>query len=321
MAFHAPLVLLALLLVAAGAVAYVLVARRRAARAAAFANPALLANVAPASPRWRRHVPLALMGVALCGLIVAAARPYTTIEVPDERASILLVTDVSGSMKATDVAPTRLEAAKEAEHRFVDDVPEEVRVGVMAFNLRPRTLQRPTRDREAIHLAIDKLDNEGGTATGEALNGALQLLRPPLEPGEEAAPAAVVLLSDGASTKGADPVAVAREAKRQGVPVYTVALGTESGTITVPRRDGRGGTRVLDVPPDVETMAEVARITGAQTFTAADAAQLSAVYEQLGSQVGTREEDDEVGWMFVGGALALLLAGMAASMAFLGRWV
>ena len=321
MDFHSPLVLLALLLVAAGAVAYLLLARRRSARAAAFANPALLANVAPASPGWRRHVPMALLAVALCGLIVAAARPYTTIEVPDERASILLVTDVSGSMKATDVAPTRLEAAKEAEHRFVDDVPDEVKVGVMAFNLRPRTLQRPTRDRELVHVAIEKLDNEGGTATGEALNGALQLLRPPLEPGEEAAPAAIVLLSDGASTKGADPIDVAREARRQEVPVYTVALGTEQGTITVPRRDGSGRTRTLDVPPDTQTMAEIAEITGAQTFTAPDAASLAAVYEQLGSQVGTREEDDEVGWMFVGGALALILAGMATSMAFMGRWV
>jgi Ca-activated chloride channel family protein len=319
--FHAPLVLLALLLVGAGAIAYALLARRRAARAAAFANPALLASVAPSSPGWRRHVPMALLALALCGLIVAAAKPFHTTEVPDERATILLVTDVSGSMKATDIAPTRLEAAKEAEHRFVDDVPEEVQIGVMAFNLSPRTLQRPTRDRELVHIAIEKLDNNGGTATGEALNGALQLLRPPLEPGEEPAPAAVVLLSDGASTKGADPVDVAREAKRQGVPVYTVALGTDQGTITVPRRDGSGGTRTLDVPPDTQTMAEIAEITGGQTFTAPDAESLSAVYEQLGSQVGLREADEEVGWMFVAGALGLLLIGMAASMTFLGRWV
>ncbi|HEU4657239.1 MAG TPA: VWA domain-containing protein [Capillimicrobium sp.] len=321
MGFHAPLVLLTLLLVAAGAAGYVSLARRRAARAASFANPALLANVAPVSPGWRRHVPMALLGVALVGLIVAAARPYSTLSVPDERASILLLTDISGSMKATDVRPTRLGAAKEAAHRFVDQVPEEVRVGVMAFNLRPWTLQRPTRDREAIHIAIDKLDNEGGTATGEALNGALQLLRPPLEPGEEPAPAAVVLLSDGASTKGADPIEVAREARRQDVPVYTVALGTEQGTITVPRRDGSGRTRTLDVPPDVEAMAQIARITGAETFTAPDAERLSAVYEQLGSQVGTREEDEEIGWMFVGGAIVLLLVGTGLSMAFLGRWV
>lgn len=321
MGFHDPLVLLALLLVAAGAVAYVLIGRNRAARAAAFANPALLANVAPASPRWRRHVPMVLLALALCGLIVASARPYATVEVPDERASILLVTDISGSMKATDVRPTRLEAAKEAEHRFVDAVPGEVKVGVMAFNGRPRTLQRPTRDREAVHVAIDRLANRGVTATGEALTGALQLLRPELEPGEEAAPAAIVLLSDGASTRGADPLEVAREARRQEVPVYTVALGTRTGTIRVPRRDGSGGTRVVDVPPDVESMAQIARITGGQTFTAADAERLAAVYEQLGSRVGTREEQDEIGWMFVGGALALLVAGMASSMLFLGRWV
>jgi Ca-activated chloride channel family protein len=226
MAFHAPLVLLALLPVAAGVVAYVLIARRRAARAAAFANPALLANVAPVTPGWRRHVPMALMALALCALVVAAARPYATVEVPDERASILLVTDISGSMKATDVRPTRLEAAKEAEHRFADAAPAEVRIGVMAFNGRPRTLQRPTRDREAVHVAIDRLDNRGVTATGEALLGALQLLRPELEPGEEAAPAAIVLLSDGASTRGADPLDVARDARDHGVPRATVWIGT-----------------------------------------------------------------------------------------------
>lgn len=321
MAFHAPLVLLALLPVAAGVVAYVLIARRRAARAAAFANPALLANVAPVTPGWRRHVPMALMALALCALVVAAARPYATVEVPDERASILLVTDISGSMKATDVRPTRLEAAKEAEHRFADAAPAEVRIGVMAFNGRPRTLQRPTRDREAVHVAIDRLDNRGVTATGEALLGALQLLRPELEPGEEAAPAAIVLLSDGASTRGADPLDVARDARDHGVPIHTVALGTETGTIVVPRRDGSGGTRVVDVPPDVETMTEIARITGGQTFTAADAERLAAVYEQLGSRVGTREEEDEVGWILVAGALGLLAAGMASSMALLGRWV
>jgi Ca-activated chloride channel family protein len=318
MAFDAPLVLLALLLVAAGVAAYVVVARRRSRRAAAFANPALLVNVAPSAPGARRHVPPALLSVALAALIVAAAKPHATVAVPDERASILLVTDVSGSMTATDVAPTRLRAAREAAQRFVDDVPRAVRVGVMAFNQRPHTLQRPTRERAAVHRALDRLDASGGTATGEALKAALQLLRPPLPRGAHPAPAAVVLLSDGASVRGRDPVAVAAEARRARVPVYTVALGTAGGTIQVPRPNGQG-TVTRAVPPDPATLARIARVSGGEAYTADDADQLGAVYGRLGSQVGTKKQRREVSYAFVGGALALLVAGAASSLAVFGR--
>lgn len=320
MSFESPLVLLALALLVAGAVAYAVLVRRRARSAAAFANPALLANVAPSAPRWRRHVPSAILALALAALIVAAAKPVATVAVPDERASIMLVTDVSGSMTSKDVAPNRLDAARSAAQRFVDDVPAAVRVGVMAFNQRPRTLQRPTRDRALVAEALDKLEPSGGTATGDAMKAALQLLRPPLEPGEDPAPAAIVLLSDGESVRGADPVEVAREAEEAGVPVYTVALGTPDGTIEVPRANGQG-TITREVPPDPETLAEIARISGGEAYTANDADELGVVYDRLGSQVGTRDEERQIGHWFVGGALALLLFGTGASLAFFGRLV
>jgi Ca-activated chloride channel family protein len=321
MSFASPLVLLALVAVAAGIVAYVGMQRGRRRRAARFANPALMASVAPVAPRWRRHVPLLLFAVALVALIVAAAKPEKTVAVPDERASIMLVTDVSGSMTATDVAPDRLTAARSAAERFLDGVPKRIKVGAMAFNQHPRTLQRPTRDRAAVRTALGQLKPSGGTATGEAIKAALQVLRPPLKRGEKPAPAAIVLLSDGKSITGRDPVAVAREAAKAKVPIYTVALGTPSGTIRVPRGGGRAGTVTQPVPPDPATLRQVAQLSGGASYTADDADQLAAVYERLGSQLGKKKEKREIGYLFVGGALAALALGAASSLTFFGRVV
>lgn len=321
MHFATPLVLLALAAVVAGLVAYVVVVRRRRRSAAQFANPALLPSVAPRGPRWRRHVPLLLYAFALAVLIVAAAKPQKTVAVPDERASIMLVTDVSGSMTATDVAPDRLSAARTAAEHFLAEVPKRIKVGAMAFNNRPRTLQRPTRDRAAVRDALQRLEPSGGTATGEAIKAALQLLRPPLRPGEQPAPAAIVLLSDGKSVTGRDPLAVAEEAAKAKVPIYTVALGTQSGTIQVPRGGGRGGTVTERVPPDPQTLREVARVTGGRAYAADDADQLSAVYDRLGSQLGKKKEERDIGYLFVGGALIALGLGAGSSLMFFGRVV
>jgi Ca-activated chloride channel family protein len=321
MSFASPWVLLALIGLAAGLVAYVGVQRGRRRRAARFANPALMAAVAPAAPRWRRHVPIAVLGLALAALIVAAAKPQKTVAVPDERASIMLVTDVSGSMTATDVAPDRLTAARSAAERFLEGVPKRIRVGAMAFNQRPRTLQAPTRDRRAVREALQKLAPSGGTATGEAIKAALQLLRPPLKPGQKAAPAAIVLLSDGKSVTGREPVAVAREAAKAKVPIYTVALGTAAGTIEVPRGGGGSGTVTQAVPPDPATLREVSRISGGASYTADGADELTAVYDRLGSQLGKKHEKRDVGYLFVGGALIAVALGAASSLVFFGRVV
>jgi Ca-activated chloride channel homolog len=317
MSFADPLVLLALIALAGAVAAYAFVAIRRSRQAALFASPALLANVAPRSPRWRRHVPLALYALALAALILAAAKPTRTVAVPDERASIMLATDVSGSMTATDIAPNRMRAARAAAERFVADVPKRIRVGVMAFNESPRTLQAPTRDRALVRSALDKMTPSGGTATGEALKAALQLLRPPLRQGQKVAPAAIVLLSDGKSVKGRDPVAVAAEAAKAKVPVYTVTLGTQSGTIQVKRRDG--STVTQPVPPDTATLRRIAQTSGGEAFNATDADQLATVYDRLGSQLGKKKEKREVTVWFVGGALVLLGIGAASSLTLFGR--
>ena len=208
----------------------------------------------------------------------------------------MLVTDTSGSMNATDVEPSRLDAAKDAADRFLDNVPDELRVGLVAFSDAPGTVLRPTEEREPVRSAVDGLAAEGGTATGDALDSALRALG---TRAEDAPPAAVVLLSDGATQSGRDPVAVAREAADAGVPVYTVALGTPDGVV-------EANGQVLRVPPDPEALAEVARASGGAAFAAEDAGALDEVYERLGSQIGTREEQREISAGFAAAGLLLL---------------
>ena len=317
MSFGEPLVLLALIALPLLALVYLRQQGRRRTAAAAFARPAVQPSVAPHRPRWRRHVPMLVFALALGALIVAAARPQRTVAVPVERASIMLLTDVSGSMEATDVRPTRLAAVKRAAHRFVDEVPAAVNVGVIAFNQTPRVLTSPTRDRDAIHASIERMQSSGGTASGEAIATGTRILAS--TPGElgRRPPSAMVLISDGKSTSGRDEVLAAQEAKDKKIPIYTVALGTASGTIEVERRDGTTETR--PVPPDPEALAEVARASGGKTFTADTTDGLSAVYERLGSQLGHRDEKRQVTSAVAGGGLVLLLAGAALSLGWLGR--
>jgi Ca-activated chloride channel family protein len=260
-----------------------------------------------------------VLALALALLIVGAARPRTTVAVPVERASIMLVTDVSGSMLANDVQPSRLVAAKRAAQQFVDSTPGKVNIGVMAFNQIPSLLQSPTRDREAITTAIDRMTPSGGTATGDAVKAAVTVLGRAQGENGKRPPSAIVLLSDGKSTSGADPVAAARAAGRQRIPVYTVALGTPQGTITIPRRNGT--TRTERVPPDPQALTQRAQASGGQTFSADDASGLSRVYERLGSQLGRKKEHREITAGFAGGAIALLILGAAMSVRWFGRLI
>jgi Ca-activated chloride channel family protein len=315
MSFGEPLVLLALLVLPLLGAWYAAEQRRRRAAAAAFAAPVLQPSVAPRRPGWRRHAGMAAVALALAVLILAAAKPQRTVAVPVERASIALAVDVSGSMTAVDVQPSRLAAAKRAARRFVDEVPGEVNVGLLAFNGTPRVLQSPTRDRDAVGAAIDGMRASGGTATGEAIAAAVRTLRGR----DRRAPGAVVLLSDGASTSGRDPVAAATAARRQRVPVSTVALGTEQGTITVPRQGG--GTETRRVPPDPASLFEIARASGGRSYTAATAPRLKEIYERLGSQLGRKNEKRQITSAFAGGGLLLLLAGMGMSMRWFGRLI
>lgn len=315
MSFATPAALLALLAIPLLVAAYVRHERRRRAVAAAFATPALQPSLARERPGWRRHAPMLAACLALAVLILAAARPQRTVAVPVERASIVLASDVSGSMLATDVEPNRLIAVKRAARRFLERVPRRVNVGVLAFNHRPRLLQSPTTDRALALAAVDGLAPGGRTAIGDAIAAATLALRRPGD--RRRPPAAIVLLSDGTSTRGSDPLAAARAARRLKVPVYTVALGTDRGTITVPRRSG--GSAVRPVPPDPDALAEVARVSGGKAFTAETASGLKDVYERLGSQLSHRDEKRQVTSAFAGGALLLLLGCVAMSLRWFGR--
>jgi Ca-activated chloride channel family protein len=319
--FGAPIVLAALILIPVLIVAYVRQQRYRRHAAAAFASPALLQSVAPRRPGWRRHAPMAAFALALAVLIVAAAKPQKTVAVPVERASIMLATDVSGSMEATDVKPSRLVAARRAARQFINGVPRGVNIGIMAFNGRPRVLQSPTPARDDIETALNRLSPSGGTATGEAISAALRVLRQPTGINKKPPPSAIVLLSDGASTKGKNPIAAAQEAKRAKIPVYTVALGTPAGTITVPRPGGQGGNETRRVPPDADALGQIARASGGQTFTADNASELKRVYQRLGSQLGTEKRKRQLTSSFAGGALVLLLVGAGMSLTWFGRLV
>jgi Ca-activated chloride channel family protein len=311
MSFATPIALLALLVLPVAVAVYVVFHRRRERAAAAFAAPAVRASATPVRPGWRRHTPLAMYGLALAALIASLARPHATFAVPAEQAAIVLATDISGSMQATDVAPNRLDAARGAAERFLEEVPDDIRVGALAFNHNPVGLSAPTTDRQAVVERLAELRPSGSTATGEAIAAALQQLRTSAaqdgsrEEGERP-PQAIVLLSDGESVRGRDPIEAAEEARRLGVPVYTVALGTPQGTIN----NGE------PVPPDTETMRRVAEITGGEAFTALDDGALEQVYERLGSEVATTQEEREVTAGFAGGGVLLALIGGALSL----RW-
>lgn len=312
MTFAAPLFLISLLLVPLALAWYVLGERRRRQAADAFASPATRRSAVPRQPGFRRHVPAALFALALAALAIALARPESTVAVPDERASIILVTDHSGSMQATDVAPSRWLAARRAAEGFLDEVPRQVRVGLVAFNQLAKTLQSPTTDRRAVRDALAATRPAGSTATGDGLAAALRLIEALPKQNGRRPPAAVVLISDGKSVRGRDPIQVAGEADRQRVPVYTIALGTPGGTI-------RSGDRLEPVPPDPATLQRMAEISGGQAFSVDDAERLRAVYERLGSQVATRKEKRERTAVAAGGALVLLLGGAGLSLAWFGR--
>jgi Ca-activated chloride channel homolog len=315
--FQSPVYLLALLAVPAAVAIYVLADRRRRAGAARFASPPLMPSVAPTGPGVRRHLPLALYGVALAAVALALARPERTVAVPEERAAVVLATDISGSMEARDVSPSRMIAVRRAALDFIGRAPDELRLGAVAFNHAVRSIEPPRAERDDIRTLIEGLTPSGGTATGDGIAAAVGLLARQGSRDRQRPPAAVILLSDGTSTHGRDPLEVARQAARLRIPIYTVALGTDAGTIEVRRPDGTTITRT--VPPDREAMRRIATISGARTFNVGEGDELATVYEQLGSQVATREERREITAAFVGGAAAFLLVGGVMSLRWFGR--
>lgn len=319
MTFASPWVLLGLAVLPLLAALYVWRLRRPARAGDAFAAPYLVASVQPHRPGWRRHVPLLVLLAALGVLIVAGARPQRSVAVPVEQASIVLATDVSGSMLATDVAPDRLTAAKRATLAFLDETPAKVKVGIMAFNQRPTVLQSPTTDREAARVAVNGEEASGGTATGDAVEAALSMVGATRASDGGNPPAAIVLLSDGKSKRGVDPIEAATKAGEQKVPVYTVALGTDGATLNT--KTPRGRTRIADVSPDPTTLRAMAEASGGESFTVGGASRLDQVYERLGSQLSRTTEKRQVTAWFVGGGLLMLLVAGGMSLRWFGRLV
>ena len=314
LSLQAPLFLLLLLAVPVLLVLYVRHERKATRGRAAFAAPALMGAVAPVRPRWRRHVPIVFYVLALVTLVVALTRPQVTVAVPIDQARVLLVFDQSGSMAAQDVAPSRLSAARSAAGVFLDEVPKRVQVGAIVYNQGARVVQTPTTDRQAVRDALAQVNPAGTTATGDALSLALSVAQRTSRRGDKPPPAAIVLLSDGKSVGGRDPLGVARQAKRAKVPIYTVSLGTPEGTI--PNSRGAG---TVPVPPDPETLAQIAELSGGQTFDVHNASRLDQVYENLGSQIATKDEPRQITAGVAGGALALVLVGGLASLFWFGR--
>ena len=310
MNFLAPERLALLILVAALAGLYVWVQHRRRPAAVRFTNVDLLAEVAPPRPGWRRHLPAGAVALALAALIVSIAQPVHQVRVPKEAATVMLVIDVSASMDATDVSPTRLEAAVAAAKIFVNDLPPQIRVGLESFDRVARVIASPTVDHQAVSDGIDRLLLGTGTATGDAIYTALDALAAANDTAGAAATSqggsAIVLLSDGVPTVGRPVAGAAEAAASQGVPISTIAFGTADGTVPV-------GGRMVSVPADPDTMASIAETTNGKFFKAVSAKELRSVYKDIGTRVGFEtEQRDASGPILTLAVLALLVAsGMA----------
>ncbi len=307
------------LLVAVGALAviYVVMQQRRKQYAVRFTNIALLEAVAPKRPGWRRHATAIAFLVAIAALVVAFAKPAHDEKIPRERATVVLAIDTSLSMKATDVAPTRIEAAKTAAKLFVDQLPPKINVGLVSFDAGAREDVPPTTDHDKVKRAIDRLSLHERTAIGDAIVTSLDAIKQQAaldDVGNDVIPARIVLMSDGKTTSGRpdeEGIAAAQEAK---VPVSTIAFGTDAGEITVPQE-----TAPIPVPVDRQALRVIADQTGGSFFTATTASELKKVYTDIGSSIGFDIEQREITQWFVAAALLAMLATAAMSLAWFNR--
>jgi Ca-activated chloride channel family protein len=318
MTFDRPVALLVLLVIPLVTAAYVVFDRRRRTQAASFATLALYPNVVARSPGRLRHVPVIVLLGALAVLLTGFARPHATISVKREEATVMLALDVSRSMTAKDVSPTRLAAAETAARRFLEDVPDSYKVGIVTFATRANVAAAPSQDRAFASAALSQARSGEGTALGEAIVLSLRAAgRVQTEDGERP-PASILLISDGAQTVGrVTPIQAARGARQAGVPVFTVALGTPDGIVE--RKLTGGFTERIRVPPDPGSLRRVATASGGEFFAALDAGELQRVYEELGSRIGRRDKDAEVTVAFAGGGMVLLLLAGALSTLLLRR--
>jgi Ca-activated chloride channel family protein len=304
-----------LLGVVALGVSYVILQQRRSTYAVRFTNLALLDSVAPKRPGWRRHLPAALMLLALAGMVGAFAKPAREVRVPRERATIMMAIDTSLSMEATDVAPTRLKAAQAAAKEFVNLLPPRLRVGLVTFNGTAVVRVAPTQDRAELLTAIDQLRLGERTAIGEAIYASLDAIKtaPKASDGKRV-PARIVLMSDGETTSGRPDAQAAAAAKKANVPVSTIAFGTADGIIDLPGQDGP-----IPVPVNPAALAKVANATGGTAFTAATGDQLKKVYEDIGSSVGYVTELKDITATFVGFSMVILFICAVLSQLWFSR--
>lgn len=308
MTFEWPLALVGLIVLPVLIALYVWRERRRTDYAARFTTPGLLPNIVDASPHWRRHLPLAVLLIALAAMVVGVARPHAMMSVKREEATAILVIDTSLSMSADDVKPTRLEAARREARAFLDQLPSKYRLAIVGFAGRAYVALPPTDDRDLAVSALRNLHTAEGTSLGDAVALATRIAGRQRASDGSNPPAAIIVISDGAQFTGrTSPAAAALRARQAHIPVYSVLVGTPHGVITVPLSGGLKAA--MRVPTSPDTLHMVARATGGRFFAAPDAAQLRTVYQHLGSRLGSRRESREVTNLFAGGSAALLLIG------------
>jgi Ca-activated chloride channel family protein len=316
MSFLTPSRLLLLVLVVALLGGYLVVQRQRRTYTIRFTNLALLASVAPRRPGWRRHVGAALLLGALVVLVAGFARPTWKVRVPRERASVMLALDVSLSMQATDVAPTRLEAAQQAARRFVAVFPRRFRLGLVAFSGGASVLAEPNTNRGAVLNGLGRLQLGERTAIGEGIFSSLDALRRAARLDAHGTktdiPARIVLLSDGATNAGRSNDTAVAAALKQHVPVFTIAFGTEHGTAIV-------GDQSVEVPADRAALKAIADQTKGSYASATTATEVRRIYENLGSSIGYRSTAREVMGWFLGIGCGLALAAAVASLLWASR--
>lgn len=313
MSLASPVWLLLLLPVTALVAAYLLQAKRRSRYAVTFATLPMLERLIPAKPGWRRHLPATLLVLGFVAMTVAAARPQVDVEVPRERATVIVVVDVSLSMEATDVTPDRISAASDAAQGFVAGLPDGFNVGIVTFAGSATVLAPPSTDHQASISALDRLELDEGTAIGDGVLTSLAQIESTAAidgvTGTEEVPAQIVLLSDGTNTVGSSIDQAASSAIDARVPVSTIAYGTPTGTVDV-----NGET--VPVPVDQASLDSLAQATGGTGYAAESAEALDQVYDDIQTSIGfTTEQRDVTPWVI---AVALLLGILAAGLSL--RW-
>jgi Ca-activated chloride channel family protein len=331
MSFIWPAMLWSLLLIPPGVGLYVGLQRRRRRFLANYGGLGLAQEAAGRRLGWRRHAPPALFLSGLAILLVALARPQASVNLPRQRGTVILAFDVSGSMAADDMPPTRMEAAKAAARAFVERQPPSVQIGVVAFSDGGIAVQAPTSDQEAILAAINRLGPERGTSLANGILASLNLLDAasastsllsdnptpaatpnPVPPGVYT-PAVIVLLTDGENNEAPDPLAAAQTAADRGVRVYTVGLGSAAGALLHIE-----GFTVLS-RLDEGLLQQISRLTGGDYYNAESAEGLRAVYEDLNPRLVIEPEWMEVTSILAGAGTLLLLIGGAVSLVWFGR--